>query len=538
MEKFKINSTIHSAINDQIIYANKVMWNLSAPDLIEEALNNKEGYLSNTGALCVNTGKFTGRDPQNRFIVEDKKTKDSVYWSKINKPISSEIFSNLLTKVVLSLQSKALYIRDAYACADKDYRMNVRVINTSAYHNLFIHNMFLRPTKDELSTFIPDFTIICDPYFEADPSIDGVPAKNFVILNLTERIILIGGTAYTGEMKKGIFSVLNYILPHEKKVLSMHCAANVGKNGDTAIFFGLSGTGKTTLSTDPARALIGDDEHGWSDSAVFNFEGGCYAKTINLSKVDEPDIYNAIRFGALVENTAFIPPTRAIDFTYNKITLNTRVSYPIFYINNIQASSIGGLPKNIFFLTADALGVLPPISKLTEAQAMYHFISGYTAKVAGTEMGITEPQLVFSACFGEPFMPLPPTEYATLLGKKMREQNCNVWLINTGWTGGPYGEGTRMQIKYTRAKITAALEEKLDKVDFEASPVFGVMIPKEVPNVPSEVLNPRTTWKDKNKYDEKSNFLAQKFIDNFEKFKANATEEILSGAPKVLESKQ
>jgi len=534
MEKFKINSTIHSAINDQLIYANKVMWNLHAPDLIEEAIKNNEGCLSDTGALCVNTGKFTGRDPQNRFIVEDDKTKGSVFWGKINKPISKETFSNLLNKVLASLKNKTVYVRDAFACADKEYRMNVRVINSSAYHNLFIYNMFLRPTIEELESFVPDFTVICDPNFEADPKTDGVPAKNFVILNLTERIILIGGTAYTGEMKKGIFSVLNYILPHEKKVLSMHCAANVGKKGDTAIFFGLSGTGKTTLSTDPERALIGDDEHGWSDKAVFNFEGGCYAKTINLSKIDEPDIFNAIRFGSLVENTAFISGTRTIDFSYNKITLNTRVSYPIHYIHNIQPNSIGGLPQNIFFLTADALGVLPPISKLSEAQAMYHFISGYTAKVAGTEMGVTEPQLVFSACFGEPFMPLPPTEYATLLGKKMREQNCKVWLINTGWTGGPYGVGTRMKIKYTRTMISAALDGLLDQVEFEASPVFGVLIPKTVPDVPSDILNPRNTWKDKNQYDEKANYLAQKFVENFETYKAHASEEILSGAPKVL----
>jgi len=533
MERITINANIHTDINDRIIYANKIMWNLNPADLVEESLKNREGYLSDTGALCVKTGKFTGRDPQNRFIVEDEKTKNSVFWGNINKPISSAVFENLLNKVLADLHNKTLYVRDAYACADANYRLNVRVINTYAYHNLFINNMFLRPEETELENFAPNFTIICDPDFEADPAVDGVPAKNFAILNLTERIILIGGTAYTGEMKKGIFSVLNFVLPHEQKVLSMHCSANVGKDGDTAIFFGLSGTGKTTLSTDPDRALIGDDEHGWSDTNVFNFEGGCYAKTINLSKEDEPDIYNAIKFGAIVENTSFLKGTRTIDFKDSKITLNTRVSYPIFHIENIQPKSIGGLPKNIFFLTADALGVLPPIAKLTESQAMYHFISGYTAKVAGTEMGVTEPQLVFSACFGEPFMPLPPTEYAELLGKKMREQNCKVWIINTGWTGGAYGVGTRMKIKYTRAMISAALEGKLEHVAYEASPTFGVLIPKEVPNVPSEVLNPRNTWSDKKAYDEKALYLAQRFVTNFEKYKSHASEEILQGAPKV-----
>lgn len=531
MERIIINPNVHSNINRNIIYANKIMWNLERADLVEEALQNREGFLADNGALCVNTGKFTGRDPKNRFIVEDAKTKDSVFWGDVNRPISQEVFENLLNKVIEDLNNKTLYIRDGYACAKDEFRLNVRVINTCAYHNLFISNMFLRPDKSELENFEQDFTIICDPEFEADPAVDGVPAKNFAILNLTEKIILIGGTGYTGEMKKGIFSVLNFVLPHEKKVLSMHCSANVGKDGDTAIFFGLSGTGKTTLSTDPNRALIGDDEHGWSEDAVFNFEGGCYAKTINLVAEDEPDIFEAIKFGSIVENTSFLKGTRTIDFTDDSITRNTRVSYPIYHIDNIQPSSIGGKPKNMFFLTADALGVLPPISKLKEEQAMFHFISGYTAKVAGTEMGVTEPQLVFSACFGEPFMPLPPTEYGELLGKKMRESDINVWLINTGWTGGPFGVGKRMKLKYTRAMITAALNGELKDVEYKTDAVFGLQIPLICPNVPAEVLDPKTTWSDPKAYDEKALFLAKQFNKNFEKYKTHASSDILSGAP-------
>lgn len=531
MEKITINPNIHTDINNRIIYANKIMWNLQAADLVEEALFNREGYLADNGALCVSTGKFTGRAPKDRYIVEDEKTRESVYWGAINKPISQEVFQNLLNKVIEDLNNKTLYVRDAYACADKAYRLNVRVINTKAYHNLFIHNMFLRPDKQGLETFEPNFTIICDPDFEADPKVDGVESKNFAILNLKEKIILIGGTAYTGEMKKGIFSVLNFVLPHDEKVLSMHCSANVGKNGDTAIFFGLSGTGKTSLSTDPERALIGDDEHGWTDDKVFNIEGGCYAKVIKLSSEDEPDIFNAIKFGAIVENTRFFKGTREINYSDDTITKNTRVSYPINYINNIQQTSIGKEPTNIFFLTCDALGVLPPISKLNKAQAMFHFINGYTAKVAGTEVGVTDPQLVFSACFGEPFMPLHPAKYAEILGKKMVKSNINVWLVNTGWSGGPFGVGQRIKIKYTRAMISAALNGRLEKVGFFKDKVFGVDVPLMCENVPKEILNPRQTWGNKEKYDEKAYFLARKFLENFEKYKDFSNDEIKSGSP-------
>lgn len=533
MQKLEINPKIHSEINNRIIYAKKVIWNLDPADLYEEALFNREGKIADNGALTVNTGKFTGRAPQDRFIVEDDITRDSVFWGDVNMPVKPEIFENLLNKVVEDLHNKTVYVRDAFASAHPEHRLNVRIINTKAWHNLFVSNMFLRPDKSELEDFAPNFTVICDPDFKADPEVDGVPHKNFAILNLTERIILIGGTEYSGEMKKGIFSVLNYILPHEKKVLSMHCSANIGKEGDTSIFFGLSGTGKTTLSTDPDRALIGDDEHGWSNDGVFNFEGGCYAKTINLIREEEPDIYDAIKFGAIVENTKFIKGTSTIDYTDSSITQNTRVSYPINHIENIQTPSIGGQPTNIFYLTADGMGVLPPIAKLNTNQAMYHFISGYTSKVAGTEMGITEPKLVFSACFGEPFMPLPPTDYAKLLGEKLEAGNVNVWLINTGWTGGPYGVGHRMKLKYTRSMISAAMNGDLDNASYNSHDVFGFAIPEAVPNVPSEVLNPINTWEDKNEYKEKANFLAKQFVENFKKYEKFASDSILKGAPKV-----
>jgi phosphoenolpyruvate carboxykinase (ATP) len=391
--------------------------------------------------------------------------------------------------------------------------------------------MFLRPSNLELENFEHDFTIICAPGFEANPETDGTKNPNFAILNLSKRMILIGGTGYAGEMKKGIFSVLNFLLPHEKQVLSMHCSANVGKDQDTAIFFGLSGTGKTTLSADPNRSLIGDDEHGWTESGVFNFEGGCYAKVIDLTREKEPEIWDAIRFGAIVENTRFKPDSREVDFENKSITENTRTAYPINFIPNALSPSMSGIPQNIFFLTADAFGVIPPISKLNKSQAMYHFISGYTAKVAGTEMGITEPKLTFSACFGAAFLPLHPTEYATLFGEKMEKHETNVWLINTGWTGGAYGTGSRMKLSYTRAMITAALEGKLDEVEYKSHPIFGFQVPQTCPNVPSEVLNPRNTWENPEEYDIQASTLAKAFRDNFKKFEDFATADILEGSP-------
>jgi len=432
------------------------------------------------------------------------------------------------------LTGKDLYVRDAYACADNKYRLNIRVATEFPWSNMFASNMFLRPTEEEIESFNPDWHIVCAPGFMANPEIDGTRQHNFAIINFTEKMIIIGGTGYTGEIKKGIFSVLNFILPHERDVLSMHCSANVGKDGDTAIFFGLSGTGKTTLSSDPNRRLIGDDEHGWADDTVFNFEGGCYAKTIDLSRDKEPQIYDAIKFGAILENIGFKENSSSPDYKDASITQNTRVSYPIHHIDNIVTPSKAGAPKNIFFLTCDAFGVLPPISRLTKEQAMYHFISGYTAKVAGTEAGVTEPQTVFSACFGAPFLPLHPAKYAEMLGEKIENSDVKVWLVNTGWSGGAYGTGERMSLKYTRAMITSALEGDLDHSNYEVDEVFGLNMPKECPNVPDKLLNPKNTWEDRVAFERKANELAQSFIRNFAKYEENTSLEILSAQPKVL----
>ncbi|WP_040303520.1 phosphoenolpyruvate carboxykinase (ATP) [Algoriphagus machipongonensis] len=511
----------------------KVYYNLPPAALVEHSLKRNEGYLTSTGALMADTGKFTGRSPKDRFIVKDEKTKDTVWWGDINIPFDSNQFDLLEKKMLVFLQDKDLFIRDAYAGADKNHRLKIRIFNSLAWHNLFCYNMFLRPDEQELNDFEPDFKIICIPEFQANPATDGTSNANFAILNLSKRTILIGGTAYAGEMKKGIFSVLNYLLPEEKNILSMHCSANIGKNGDTAIFFGLSGTGKTTLSADPNRSLIGDDEHAWTDQGVFNFEGGCYAKVVDLKEEKEPEIWNAIKFGSIVENTRFKKDSREVDFANKSVTENTRTAYPIHFIPNAIVPSIGGIPKNIFFLTADAFGVIPPISKLNKSQAMYHFISGYTAKVAGTEIGITEPKLTFSACFGAAFLPLHPTKYATLFGEKMEENDVNVWLINTGWTGGPYGVGSRMKLAYTRATITAALEGKLDQCEYKEHPKFGFQVPQSCDGVPSKVLNPRDTWDDPEAYDHQNQKLAEAFTKNFEKFKAGSSKDILKGAPKV-----
>jgi len=414
------------------------------------------------------------------------------------------------------------------------YRIGVRVVTEYPWSNMFAYNMFIRPTSEQLSNFTPDWNIICAPGFMAIPDQDGTRQHNFAILNFTKKIAIIGGTGYTGEIKKGIFTVLNYVLPQDKNVLSMHCSANIGTQGDTAVFFGLSGTGKTTLSSDPNRQLIGDDEHGWTDTTVFNFEGGCYAKTIDLTREKEPQIYDAIKFGAILENIGFENDGVTPDYSNSEKTENTRVSYPLHHIDNTVQPSVGGIPKNIFFLTCDAFGVLPPISKLTKGQAMYQFISGYTAKVAGTEAGITEPTTTFSACFGAPFLPLHPTKYAEMLGKKMEESGAQVWLINTGWSGGAYGTGERMKLKYTRAMITAALEGKLDSVVYDTHDIFGLQMPTACADVPAELLNPRNTWKDKAAYDAKANELAEKFVKNFDKFKEFANDEILSAAPKLM----
>jgi phosphoenolpyruvate carboxykinase (ATP) len=509
-----------------------IHYQLSAEELHEITLQSGQGIENSTGALAINTGEFTGRSPKDRFIVKDSITQDKVWWGNVNIPFEPDAFDALYNKMTAYLSNKEVFVRDAFVCADANYRLNVRVVTETAWANLFCFNMFLRPTTEELANFTPEWTLLCVPSFLADPAIDGTRQSNFALLNFTKKIALVGGTGYTGEMKKGIFSALNFILPVFKNTLPMHCSANVGEGGDTAIFFGLSGTGKTTLSADPARKLIGDDEHGWTnENTVFNFEGGCYAKVINLTEENEPDIFKSIKKGALLENVKFKKGTNEVDFEDVSITENTRVSYPIYHIENIQPASIGKNPKNIFFLTADSFGILPPISKLTPGQAAYHFISGYTAKVAGTEAGVTEPQPNFSACFGAPFMPLHPTKYAEMLSNKMKDANVQVWLINTGWTGGPYGIGSRMKLKYTRAMITAALNGELDTVKYVHHSVFGIAEPQSCPNVPSEILNPRNTWEDPNLYDIKAVELAQKFKANFAKFEDFANAEILQGAP-------
>ncbi|TDH27858.1 phosphoenolpyruvate carboxykinase (ATP) [Segetibacter sp. 3557_3] len=514
--------------------ATNIHYQLSSAELVQQSVALGQGRLSDSGALVVETGEFTGRSPLDKFIVKDEITADAVHWNNFNIAFDPDKFEKLRKKVIDYLGTKEeIWVRDAFACADPAYRLNIRVINENPWSNLFVYNMFIRPTEEEAESFEPEWHIIHAPGFKANPAVDGTRQHNFAIISFEQKMVLIGGTGYTGEIKKGIFSVLNFILPYNDHVLSMHCSANVGSAGDTAIFFGLSGTGKTTLSADPQRMLIGDDEHGWTDDTVFNFEGGCYAKTIDLSEDKEPEIFHAIRQGALVENTRFFPGTNTINFTDKSITENTRVSYPLSFISNALEPSVGHNICNIFFLTADAYGILPPISKLSPAQAMYQFISGYTAKVAGTETGIVEPKSTFSACFGAPFLPLHPGFYAEMLGRKLKENGVNVWMINTGWSGGAYGAGQRIKLAYTRAMITAALCDKLNSVPFEAHPVFGMMIPTECPGVPSEILNPRNTWQDKVAYDHKASALAMEFVNNFRKYQDGVSAEIQNAAPLI-----
>ena len=507
-------------------------WNLEPAELVEHAIVNGQGVFADSGALAIDTGEFTGRSPKDKFTVKDAKTEPTVWWGDVNIPLSPDKFERLHDKMVAYLMGREVYVKDTFACADPAYRMNIRVVAEYPASAMFAGNMFLRPTKAELESFEPEWHIICAPGFHADAAKDGTRQHNFAAIDFTRKMILIGGTGYTGEIKKGIFTVLNYVLPQERGVLSMHCSANIGKNGDTAVFFGLSGTGKTTLSADPDRQLIGDDEHGWSDKGVFNFEGGCYAKCIDLTQEKEPQIWDAIKFGAILENIVFEEGTTKVDFTDKSKTENTRVSYPIHHIANVAEPSVGGHPKNIFFLTCDAYGVLPPISKLSPGQAMYHFISGYTAKVAGTEAGVTEPQSTFSACFGKAFLPLHPTKYADMLGEKMKQHDVHIWLVNTGWSGGAYGTGERMKLRFTRAMISAALNGELDKVDYKEHPVFGVSFPTTCPNVPADILDPRGTWKDKAAYDATADKLAKQFNDNFAKYADGASAEILAAAPR------
>ncbi|UAY54451.1 phosphoenolpyruvate carboxykinase (ATP) [Arachidicoccus terrestris] len=517
--------------------AKKIYYNLAPEQLEQQTLQLGQGKLSQEGALCVQTGKFTGRSPKDKFIVKDAITTDSVDWGTVNIPIGTDIFNSLYNKVIDYLSDKEIWIRDVSACAYPEYNLKIQVINETPWANLFCHNLFIDQTNaaDDVQEAQPRWQIIQAPGFMANPSVDGTRQSNFTIVNFTKRIVLIGGSAYTGEIKKGIFSVLNFLLPHDNKVLSMHCSANEGKHGDVALFFGLSGTGKTTLSASPDRALIGDDEHGWAEHAIFNFEGGCYAKCINLSPEKEPEIAAAIRKGTLLENVSFYPGENRVNYSDASITENTRAAYPISYIRNAKQPSFGNLPKNIFFLTCDAFGVLPPIAKLSRGQAMYHFVSGYTAKVAGTEVGIKEPQSAFSACFGHVFLPLHPTEYAELLGRNLQKHpEINVWLINTGWSGGAYGTGKRIDLKYTRAMVVAALNDELRDVHYIKHDVFGVMKPQHCPGVPDDILNPREAWQDKEAYDAEANKLARLFIENFKKYSQKASASTRAGGPQIL----
>ncbi len=504
---------------------------LSIPSLIEKALERKEGRLTVTGALSVKTGKYTGRSPKDKFIVKEDSVADKIDWGPVNQPIDKETFAKLFDKVLKHLQEKdEIFVSKGFAGADKNYRLPLRIVNEFAWHHLFARQLFIRPTEEELTQSFDDcFTIVSAPTFKADPAVDGTRSEAFIIISFEERIVLIGGTEYAGEMKKSIFSVMNYLLP-EQGVLSMHCSANVGKEGDVALFFGLSGTGKTTLSADPNRSLIGDDEHGWSNHGVFNIEGGCYAKCINLSKEKEPEIWNAIRFGSVLENVVVDESGRP-DYDDGSLTENTRAAYPIEAISNSLQPSIAGHPSTIIFLTADAFGVLPPISKLTKEQAMYHFLSGYTSKLAGTERGVTSPEATFSTCFGAPFLPLPAARYAEMLGEKIDEHNVEVFLVNTGWSGGPYGVGERIKLQYTRAMVQAALNGDLRTVETTVDPIFGLHIPLHCPGVPDHVLQPRETWADKDAYDKKARELAENFKENFKKF-TGVSERIKNAGPK------
>ena len=508
-------------------------WNLDTPQLVERAITRGEGSLAVNGALVVRTGQFTGRSVKDKFIVRDANTEKTVDWGTVNQPMDAAKFDGLYARALDHLKGKDVFVQDLQAGADPKHTINVRTITEFAWHSLFGRTMLLRPGADHLDKAKADWTIVFVPSFSADPAVDGVASTTVIAVNFTRRIVLIAGTQYAGELKKSVFTILNYTLPGNN-VFPMHCSANIGRDGDAAVFFGLSGTGKTTLSADPTRGLIGDDEHGWSENGVFNFEGGCYAKCIKLSKENEPQIWNAVRFGAVLENVVMDPVTRELDYNADTYTENTRAAYRIDAIENAIIPSVGGHPKNIVFLTADAFGVLPPISKLTPEQAMYHFLSGYTAKLAGTERGLgKEPQATFSTCFGAPFLPRPAQVYAELLGKMMREYNVPCWLVNTGWVGGAPGVGSRMKLPYTRAMVNAALAGKMASAQFEAHPVFGVHVPKECPDVPDNILDARGQWADKAAYDAAAKHLAGLFQKNFEKFKGMPAE-IVNAGPKVM----
>ena len=510
------------------IKPSKVHRNLSTDDMVAIAVERKEGVVNSTGSLSVNTGKYTGRSPDDRFLVYDDTTHDTVDWGKINHQFPSGKFEKLFEKMKDFVDNKELFVFDGFVGADPGTRLPIRVINDHVWQSMFSSNLFIRPTTEELEKHEPEFTILCINDFLADPEIDGTRTDVFILIDLTRKIVLIGGTEYAGEMKKSMFGIMNFLLP-DRNIFPMHCSANIGEKGDTALFFGLSGTGKTTLSADPNRKLIGDDEHGWSDNGTFNFEGGCYAKCINLSQEAEPEIWNSIKPGALLENVAL--NDNVPDYDDNSLTENTRVGYPLDFIPGAVIPSVGGNPRVIVFLTADALGVLPPVSRLTKEGAMYHFMSGYTSKLAGTERGIKEPKSVFSQCFGAPFMPRPASVYAKLLGEKINQHNTVVYLVNTGWSGGSYGVGKRIKIKYSRAMVTAAISGSLDIVKYRHDDLLNLDIPTEVEGVPSEILDPKHTWVDKDSYDLSAKKLAQMFVENFRKFE-NVSDEIIAAGPK------
>ncbi len=510
-----------------ITNANLIYWTPTTAVLYEQIVKRGEGLVSHLGAIAVKTGHYTGRAANEKFIVDEPTSRDNVAWGKVNRPFSPQKFDALYNRMLAYMHGKDIFVQDCFAGADKEHRLAIRVITERAWHSLFARNMFVRATPDELENHIPQFTVIDLPNFHAIPTVDGTNSETFIIVNFAKELIIIGGTSYAGEIKKSVFTILNYLLPMEKQVLSMHCSANVGPKGDTAVFFGLSGTGKTTLSADPTRSLVGDDEHGWDNKGVFNFEGGCYAKIINLSKEAEPEIYETTRkFGTILENVSIDTRTRRIDLGDDSFTENTRASYPLTHIPNIVVSGCAGHPANIIMLTCDAYGVLPPIARMTDEQAMYHFLSGYTARVAGTEAGVSEPAATFSTCFGGPFMALNPTVYGELLRAKIAAHNVTCWLVNTGWSGGPYGVGSRMKIAYSRALVNAALDGTLSSGSFEKDSIFGLDIPTACIGVPREVLNPRNTWADKEKYDETAMKLVAMFKDNFVKYSAHVSPEV------------
>jgi len=509
-------------------------WNLGAAQLYEETLRRGEGALAEGGALVCRTGQHTGRSPNDKFVVRDEASAPQVAWGKVNQPLEPAQFDLLAQDIAAALEGKDVFVLDAYAGADPEYRLPIRVITEQAWHNLFARNLFI-PERDpeRRAHHAPEFTVVSAPSFQADPGRHGTRTGVFIVLSFTRRLVLIGGTSYAGEIKKSIFTVMNYLLPL-RRVLSMHCSANVGAAGDVALFFGLSGTGKTTLSSDPARGLIGDDEHGWSDRGIFNIEGGCYAKTIRLARDLEPQIYGTTqRFGTVLENVVLDPATRALDFDADRFTENTRAAYPIAFIDNHVADGRGGHPRHIVMLTADAFGVLPPIARLTPDAAMYHFLSGYTAKVAGTEKGVTEPKATFSTCFGAPFLPLAPQVYASLLGEKIARHQVHVWLVNTGWSGGPYGVGQRISLAHTQTLIDAALSGQLDAATYRTDRVFNLSVPTTVPSVPASILTPRDTWRDPAAYDAQATKLARMFVENFTAFEASVTAAVRAAGPRA-----